>query len=156
MILKNIPRYFVCKWPSLLTCMPHLAQSYDSALFSKPPEIPTFKPSLLIHVTHSANVYLMRALRWVPCLALDCSGESGRRALCPLRLASQRNPSNANKSSPPTPPPPAKKTGCLHREKAIAVSWRWEMPSESVIFPGRTGVSAETWRGRHSALFQAG
>ena len=44
---------------------------------------------------------------------------------------------------PVAPPQPARLSppnpGCLHREKAIAISPRWEMPSEeSAIFPGRT------------------
>lgn len=132
MILKNILRYFVCKWPSLLTCMPHLAQSYNSALLPKPLEIPTFKRSPLIRVMHSANVYLTQGLS---------SGESGRCVLVfsvwPAKgVAARQTKHPAVLPTPPASPPP--NPGCLHREKAIAISPRWEMPSEeSAIFPGR-------------------
>lgn len=34
----------------------------ESALFPKPPEMPTFKYSLIIHRTHSAGVYRVPAL----------------------------------------------------------------------------------------------
>lgn len=131
MILKNILRYFVCKWPSLLTCMPHLAQSYNSALLPKPPEIPNFKRSPLIRVMHSANVYLTQGLS---------SGESGRCALV-FSVWPAKGCSKANKapcSAPHAPRLSSPNPGCLHREKAIAMSPGWEMPSEeSAIFPGR-------------------